>query len=241
MAVVTGATRGIGAAVSRGLVIAGAEVYGLFRSNDAAADELRSSLGRSGAHMSTIKVDVTDAAAVATAFEAIATDHGRIDILVNCAGGARDGLLLRSGPERLDQAIALNLGAAMACAQQALRSMLKARYGRIVNISSVVAAIGNPGQTAYAAAKAGLEGFSRSLAREVGGRGITVNCVAPGLIDTGMTAELDAAARKRAVEATALGRPGTVEEVAHAVLFLSSEAAGYVTGTVLQVNGGMYM
>ena len=240
MALVTGGTRGIGRAVSSLLVEAGARVHCIYRSDDEAAGQLAESLGSTG-RFSTVRADVTDADQTEALFKSIASESGALHILVNVAGRADDGLLLRAGPDKVRAGLELNLEAAITCCRLALGPMLAAGYGRIINVSSVVAAMGNAGQTVYAAAKAGLEGFSRSLAREVGTKGVTVNCVAPGLIETGMTGNIDPALRERAVEATALRRAGSSEEVAWAVGYLASEAAGYVTGTVLQVNGGMYM
>jgi 3-oxoacyl-[acyl-carrier protein] reductase len=240
VAVVTGGSRGIGAAVCERLVARGAVVYCVAR-DVAAAGPLRESLGGDAGRLVLAGADVTDPSELGAVFARVEAERSRLDILVNCAGAASDGLLLRTSDERLRAGLRLNLEAAMAASRAALKPMLARRYGRIVSISSVVAAAGNAGQTVYAAAKAGLEGFTRSLAREVGSRGITVNCVAPGLIETRMTDALGGPARDRALEATALGRAGTPAEVAAAVGFLCGEDAAYVTGTVLQVNGGMYM
>ncbi len=222
------------------LVEAGARVFCVYREDDEAAGQLAGRLG-AGDRFAAIRTDITAGDELAALFERIDSEAGALHILVNVAGRAEEGLLLRAGPGTVRAGLELNLEAAMACCRLALGPMLAARYGRIVNVSSVVAAMGNAGQTVYAAAKAGLEGFSRSLAREVGSRGVTVNCVAPGLIDTDMTQGMDPALRERVVEATAVGRVGTPEEAAAAVGYLVSDAAAYVTGTVLQVNGGMYM
>ena len=240
VAVVTGGSRGIGAAVCDRLLRRGAVVYCVARDVDAAA-AVSDGLGEAGERLKLARADVTDRAALDAVFDRVESERGRLDILVNCAGAAADGLLLRMTDERIRAGLRLNLEAAIAASRAALKLMLAQRYGRIVSVSSVVAAAGNAGQTVYAAAKAGLEGFTRSLAREVGSRGVTVNCVAPGLIDTRMTDGVGAAARERAIAATALGRAGTPAEVAAAVGFLCAEEASYVTGTVLQVNGGMYM
>ena len=238
VALVTGGTRGIGAAISRELVARGARVHAVYRTDSAAADALGRELG---AAFSATAADLSEDAVADRIVQAVLEASERIDVLVNCAGATGDRLLLRTRPSDLRAMLAVNLEAVVSTSRAALQPMLKQRYGRIVNVSSVVASTGNPGQTAYAAAKAGVEGFTRALAREVATRGVTANCVAPGWIDTALTAQTDDAARTRAIQATPVGRAGTPEEVAHAVIFLASERAGYVTGTVLQVNGGLYM
>jgi 3-oxoacyl-[acyl-carrier protein] reductase len=241
VALVTGGSRGIGAAVTEWLLANGAAVYALFKHNEHAAQSLKRRLGQDGERLHLIKADVTEDAALTDAFGHVSVEAGRLDILVHCAGAVTDGLLLRMSDDRVRAGLSLNLESAIACARESLPFMLKQRYGRIVHVSSVVAVLGNAGQTVYAAAKGGVEAFSRSLAREVGSRGITVNCVSPGLIETEMTDSLAGAIKARAIEATAVGRPGTPQEVASAVGFLCTEEAGYITGTVLHVNGGMYM
>jgi 3-oxoacyl-[acyl-carrier protein] reductase len=241
VAVVAGGARGIGAATCEWLAARGASVYCVFKNNEAAAGELRTKLGAAGERLHGVRADVTDERALSHLFARVAEEGGRLDILVNSAGEATEGLLLRTNEERVRSSLQLNLEASIALARAALPSMLRNRYGRIVNVTSVVASLGNAGQSIYAAAKAGVEGFSRSLAREVGSRGITVNCVAPGIIETDMTRAMSEDLRNRAIAATALGRVGSAAEVAGAIGFLCSEEAGYVTGTVLQVNGGMYM
>jgi 3-oxoacyl-[acyl-carrier protein] reductase len=241
VAVVTGGARGIGAEACTWLAMRGAETYCVYKSNDAAAAALKAGLGSAGKRLHCIRADVTEDDAVEKLFARVADERRRLDVLVACAGATADGLLLRTSSERMRESLSINLEATMRTARAALPAMLKNRYGRIVTVSSVVAAVGNAGQTVYAAAKAGVEGFTRSLAREVGSRGITVNCVAPGIIDTDMTRSMSGEVRDRAIAATALGRAGTPAEVASAIGFLCSEAAGYVTGSVLQVNGGMYM
>lgn len=238
VALVTGGTRGIGAAVSRALVERGARVHAVYRADSAAAATLRERLG--GAFSSSA-VDLARDDVAEAVVDDLVSENGRLDVLVNCAGATDDRLLLRTRPGELRASLALNLEAVVFMSRAALQPMLKQRYGRIVSLSSVVASAGNPGQTAYSAAKAGVEGFTRSLAREIASRGVTVNCVAPGWIDTALTAGIDTAARARALQATPIGRAGTPEEVASAVAFLASEDAAYITGTVLQVNGGMYM
>lgn len=239
VAIVTGASRGIGRAVARRLAAAGAAVVAAARSDhaDGVAAEIRDAGGRSVG----VSVDVTDPERVEAMVRAALDEYGRIDVLVNNAGIVRDRLALRMTPEDWDAVVATNLTAAFACARAVLRPMIRQRGGRIVNVGSVVGRMGNAGQANYAASKAGLEGFSKALAREVASRGITVNVVAPGMIATDMTAGLGESARKTLLAQIPAGRLGTAGDVAGAVCFLASDEAAYVTGHVLAVNGGMYM
>jgi len=239
-AVVTGASRGIGRAVALALGQAGAKVIGTATTDEGAA-AISEALRAEGIAGEGMRLDVTDAAAAAAFIGAVERDHGPIAVLVNNAGITRDNLALRMKDEEWDAVLDTNLKATFRLCKLVLKGMMKARYGRIVNLTSVVAHSGNPGQANYAAAKAGVAGMSRSLALELGSRGITVNCVAPGFIDTDMTRALGDEARNGLAARIALGRFGAPEEVAAAVLFLASPAASYVTGATLHVNGGMYM
>ncbi len=239
VAIVTGASRGIGRAAAMRLAAAGAAVVAAARGDhaDAVSAEIRAAGGRSVA----VSVDVTDAQRIDAMVRAALDEYGRIDVLVNNAGIVRDRLALRMAPADWDPVVATNLTAAFHCARAVLRPMIRQRGGRIVNVGSVVGRMGNPGQANYAASKAGLEGFSKALAREVASRGITVNVVAPGMIDTDMTAGLNESAQAAMLGQIPMGRLGTTEEVAGAICFLASDEAAYVTGHVLAVNGGMYM
>ena len=237
VALVTGATRGIGAAIAAKLAEAGATVVGTATTDDGGA-RIAAALGDRGRG---IRLDVTDAAAVDAALGDIERTHGAVTILVNNAGITRDNLLLRMKDDEWDAVFATNLKPAYRLAKAVLRGMMKARHGRIVQIGSVVGASGNAGQANYAASKAALVGFTKSLAQEVGSRNITVNCVAPGFIDTDMTRALGEEQRARLMERIPLGRLGVPEDIANAVVFLASREAGYITGTTLHVNGGMYM
>jgi 3-oxoacyl-[acyl-carrier protein] reductase len=240
VALVTGATRGIGRAIALALARDGAKVIGTATTDDGAA-AIAAYLHEAGNAGTGIKLDVSDAAAVDAALAHCETHVGTITILVNNAGITRDNLLLRMKDDEWDSIMATNLKPAYRLAKGVLRGMMKARRGRIIQIGSVVGASGNAGQTNYAAAKAALVGFTKSLAQEVGSRDITVNCVAPGFIDTDMTKALPDAQREHLVERIPLGRLGTPDDVAHAVAFLASAQAGYITGATLHVNGGMYM
>jgi 3-oxoacyl-[acyl-carrier protein] reductase len=239
VALVTGASRGIGRAIARSLASNGATVVAAAREDHAQAvvDEIRGAGGLAEA----VPLDVTDAAGIGAAVAGAVGRHGRIDILVNNAGVARDQLMLRMRREDWDAVLATNLTAAFTTVQAVLKPMLKQRHGRIVNITSVVGQAGNAGQANYAASKAGLIGFTKAVALEVASRNVTVNAVAPGLIDTDMTRAITADAQAGWAERIPLRRLGTPEEVAAAVLFLASDEASYITGQVLAVNGGMYM
>jgi 3-oxoacyl-[acyl-carrier protein] reductase len=240
VALVTGASRGIGEAIAIALARAGAKVVGTATS-EAGADRITKAIADAGGQGTGRVLDVRDATACAALVEAVASQVGPVSILVNNAGITRDNLLMRMKDEEWDEIQATNLKSVFVLSRAVMRGMMKARAGRIVNISSVVGHTGNPGQANYAAAKAGLAGFSKSLAREIGSRGITVNCVAPGFIETDMTRALAEEQVKKLVENVPLGRLGRVEDVAGAVLYLVSPQASYVTGTTLHVNGGMHM
>ena len=237
IAFVTGATRGIGLAIAERLADAGAFVIGTATSETGAAS-ISEKLGARGRG---IVLDVTNAEAALAAVNAVVTEFGRIDILVNNAGITRDQLAMRMTDEAWDAVIATNLTAAFRLSRTVLRPMMKARFGRSINITSVVGAMGNAGQANYAAAKAGLIGMSKSIAREVASRNITVNCVAPGFIDTDMTKGLSEEHKMALLAQIPAQRLGQTDDIAAAVAFLASEPAGYITGTVLHVNGGMFM
>jgi 3-oxoacyl-[acyl-carrier protein] reductase len=238
IALVTGATRGIGAAIADELAAQGARVIGT-ATRETGAQAITQRLSAHGGEGRVL--DVTDGAAVTALIDAIVKERGGLSILVNNAGITRDQLLMRMKDEDWQVILDTNLTSVYRTSKAVMRTMMKARRGRIVNIASVVGVTGNPGQTNYAAAKAGIIAFSKSLAREVGSRGITVNVVAPGFIDTDMTRSLDEDQRKALEGSIALGRLGASGDVAHAVAFLASPAASYITGETLHVNGGMYM
>ena len=239
VAVVTGASRGIGRTVAAMLASRGAHVIAAARGDHAAptVDAIHAAGGLAEA----ASLEVTDTASIDAMIAGVIARHGRIDILVNNAGIARDQLMLRMKREDWDQVIATNLTPAFVCSQAVLKPMLKQRSGRIISISSVVGQAGNAGQTNYAASKAGLIGFSKALARELASRNITVNVVAPGLIETDMTKAITDKAQDGWAAQIPLGRLGTTADVAAAVCFLASDEASYITGQVLAVNGGMYM
>ncbi|HTV02584.1 MAG TPA: 3-oxoacyl-ACP reductase FabG [Luteitalea sp.] len=238
VALITGASRGIGRQTALTLAGAGATVVLTSRGDAAAA--VAAEVTAAGGTALALAADVADAEAVQRVIETTLDAHGRLDILVNNAGITRDQLLLRMKRDDWDAVVATNLTGTFLCTQSVLKTMLKQRSGRIISISSVVGQSGNPGQTNYAATKAGIIGFSKALAREVASRSITVNVVAPGLIDTDMTRDISQDAQANWASAIPLGRLGTPEDVAAAVCFLASDAAGYITGQVLAVNGGMY-
>lgn len=241
VAVVTGGSRGIGRAICVALGQAGAFVVVNYAGNEGAAKETLDQVVKVGGKGELKRFDVADEEAVQKAFKEVTDAHGKVDILVNNAGIALDQILLRVKKEELDKTFATNLYGPLFCAKAAVRTMMRAKTGRIINLSSVVAESGNPGQAVYSASKAGIIGLTKTLAREYASRGITVNVVAPGFIETDMTAGLPEAAQKGIIEQTPLGRQGKPEEVAAAVLYLASDEAGYVTGQVLRVNGGMYV
>jgi 3-oxoacyl-[acyl-carrier protein] reductase len=242
VALVTGGSRGIGRAAVLRLAEGGASVAIGYVGNDAAAQETLQAATAAGAPKAhAIKFDVADAAACQGAIDQTVEKLGGLHILVNNAGISIDGLILRYKPEDLKRTLAVDLESAFYLSKGAAKLMLKQRGGAIVNLTSVVGEQGNAGQTSYSMAKAGLIGLTKSLARELGSRGIRVNAVSPGLIETDMTKELPEAARKAMSEATSLGRAGTAREIAEAIAFLAGDRASYITGEVLRVNGGMYM
>jgi len=239
VAVVTGASRGIGLACSVALAEAGWRVAIGYRSNEAAAKEAVAALETAGTPGIAVYLDTTDEAGVQEAFRRVADELGSVTGLINNAGLSQDGLLLKYKLETYDRVMDTNVRGAFLCSQAALRGMLKERWGRIVNMSSAVAIRGNPGQTVYAVTKTALVGLTRSLAREVGAKGITVNAVCPGLVDTDMTSHLTDAARAYYLDQTPLGRTATLTEVAGVVRFLMSDEASYVNGAAVPVDGGL--
>jgi 3-oxoacyl-[acyl-carrier protein] reductase len=241
IAVVTGGSRGIGRAIAQCLAALQAHVVVNYRANARAAEETRASIEADGGKVTLRRFDVADAEGTEQAFKSLLDEHGRIDILVNNAGVTRDTLVLRMKEEDWQQVLQINLSGMYHCSKAAIRPMIRQRSGRIINITSVIGMIGNAGQVNYAAAKAGAIGLTKSLAREVASRGITVNAVAPGFIETDMTQGLSAEAKGELLRQIPLGRWGTPQDVAHCVGFLVSSRASYITGQVIQVNGGLSM
>jgi 3-oxoacyl-[acyl-carrier protein] reductase len=240
IALVTGASRGIGAAIADKLAQAGATLIGT-ATTEKGAEAITERLRNAGLKGKGMALNVSDQSSINALMEALAEEFGNPTILVNNAGITRDNLLMRMKDEEWDDIINTNLTSVYRLSKAVLRGMIKARKGRVINISSVVGVIGNAGQTNYAAAKAGIHGFTHSMAREVGSRGITVNAVAPGFIETDMTKELPEAQRMQLIDNIPMRRLGQPEDVAYAVLFLAGESGRYITGETLHVNGGMYM
>ena len=240
VALVTGASRGIGQAIALALGHTGATVIGTATSATG-AEAISQSLAGAGINGTGMALDVRDTAQCEAVTDAIQKQFGEIAILVNNAGVTRDNLLVRMKDAEWDDIMDTNLRPVFVLTRMLLRPMMKARWGRIINVTSVVGSVGNAGQANYAAAKAGLAAFSKSVAREVGSRNITVNCIAPGFIDTDMTRALSDAQREALLTQVPLGRLGKVDEIAAAAVYLASDAAGYVTGSTLHVNGGMFM
>jgi len=241
VAVVTGSSRGIGRAIALKLAGLGAKMVVNYRTNAEAAREVVEAIGALGSQAIAVQADVADADDAKRLIRAAQTTYGGLDILVNNAGTTRDTLLARMSEDDWNLVINTNLKGAFNCTKAAIRPMMRQRRGRIVNITSVAGLAGNPGQANYSAAKAGLVGFTKAVAKEVGSRHITVNAVAPGYIPTDLTASLPQELVEKVIEMTPLGRPGTSEEIANAVAFLVSNEASYITGVVLRVDGGLTM
>ena len=241
VAVVTGGGRGIGRAIALRLAEEGAQVAVSYRSNDAAAEETAGKVREAGAKCELFKGDVASPEDVRALFEGVSDSFGRVDIVVNNAGITRDNLMMRMKEEEFDEVLLTNLKGTYLCTRAALRPMVRARWGRIVNVSSVVGLVGNAGQANYAASKAGIIGFTKSVAREVAQRGITANVVAPGYVETELTGSLPENVKEAIRTQVPLGRFGEAGEVAEVVAFLVGEGAGYVTGQTIAVDGGMSM
>jgi 3-oxoacyl-[acyl-carrier protein] reductase len=240
-ALITGGTRGIGRAIVERFAAAGANVAFTYLSSSAAAEEVANIVRTAGGEALAIQADAASFDAAADVVSQVIEAWGQIDVLVNNAGITRDNLLIRMTEEDWDAVLETNLKSVFNFCKAAYRPMMKQRAGKIVNLSSVVGASGNPGQTNYAASKAGIVGFSKSLARELAARGVSVNVLAPGYVDTEMTSAMPEAAREAMLKAVPMGRPARPEEIAEAALFLASDAADYITGQVLHVNGGLFM
>ena len=241
IALVTGASRGIGAAIARDLARAGAHVVVGYRTQQAQADEVVAAIVAQGGAAEPLAIDVANTAEVDAAVRALVARLGKVDVLVNNAGVSADALIVRITDEQWQRVLDVNLKGVFNCTKAVARPMMRARSGRIINIGSVVGATGNTGQAAYAAAKAGVIGFTKSTARELASRNVTANVVAPGFIETDMTETLDAGARAMYQTMIPLGRFGRGEDVAAAVTFLAGPGASYITGQVLHINGGMYV
>ena len=241
IALVTGGSRGIGSAVALALGRIGAHVVINYRSNQEAAERTLSELTGNGGRGELAQFDVASENQIEEAVNKIVDRHKKIDILVNNAGVTSDNLLIRMKSEEWDRVVGINLKGTVLCTKAVSRCMIRQRYGRIINLSSIVGQIGNAGQSLYAATKAGILGFTKAVAREVASRGITVNAVAPGFIETEMTAKLSGKLREEFLHSIPLGRFGSCEEVAELVAFLAGPGAGYITGQVVSINGGLYM
>ncbi len=241
VAVVTGGSRGIGRAIALRLAESGADVALIYAGNPAAADETAQQVRELGVRAMAVQCDVSDAQQAAAAIKQVRAELGPIDILVNNAGITRDGISLRMKPDDFRRVIDVNLTGAFLMAQAAMSDFVRRRSGRIINISSASGLMGNAGQANYSAAKAGMIGLTKTLARELAGRGVTVNAVAPGFVRTEMTAAMNEAALSEGLKSVPMGRMAEPEEIAEAVAFLASDRAAYITGTVLSVNGGLYM
>jgi 3-oxoacyl-[acyl-carrier protein] reductase len=239
VALITGASRGIGRAASLRLARAGLTVAIGYRSDPESAEEVVQKIASDDGHALAVGIDVTDEDSVAQAFDRIEAELGSVVVLVNNAGFTKDGLAVRYAAETWNTTLAINLNGAFLCSRRALPRMLKARWGRIVNVASAAAIRGNAGQTAYSASKAGLLGFTKSLAREVGSRGITVNVICPGFVETRMTERTTGEVKERYMEMTPAGRAGTPEEIAAVISFLAGADAAYVNGAVIPVDGGL--